>query len=212
MPLVYQQNINASTRIGVWHIAEPENFFLSKVPLQREITHPHKRLQHLAGRLLLQELYPGFPQELIKIADTNKPFLENEAYHFSISHCGDYAAVIVSTEFRVGADIELINDKVERIIHKFLQVDEMRLINLKSEPDSISKAQLLTLAWSIKESLFKWYGKREVDFKKHLRIDDINIDDNQGVAHCRFLKNMSMELPVHFLFFNQNCLSWVSSK
>ena len=89
MPLVYQQNINPFTKLGVWHINEPESFFISEVPLQREITHPHKRLQHLAGRYLLKALFPGFPYELIKVADTRKPFLENEAYHFSISHCGD---------------------------------------------------------------------------------------------------------------------------
>ena len=50
MPLVYQQNINESTRLGLWHIAEKEDFFLNQVPLKKEITHPHKRLQHLAGR------------------------------------------------------------------------------------------------------------------------------------------------------------------
>ena len=70
MPLVYQQNINAVTKMGVWHITETEDFFLQQVPLQKEITHWHKRLQHLAGRYLLKELYPGFPLELIKIADT----------------------------------------------------------------------------------------------------------------------------------------------
>ena len=53
MPLVYQQNINAVTKIGVWHIAEAEDFFAT-VPLQKEITHWHKRLQHLAGRFLLK--------------------------------------------------------------------------------------------------------------------------------------------------------------
>ena len=96
MPLVYQQNINATTKLGVWHIEEDEGFFLGQVSLQREITHPHKRLQHLAGRYLLKELYPDFPYDLIRIADTRKPFLENEVYHFSISHCGPYAAVMLS--------------------------------------------------------------------------------------------------------------------
>jgi hypothetical protein len=52
MPLIYQHQINESSHIGVWHIAEAEGFFLQKVPLQREITHWHKRLQHLAGRYL----------------------------------------------------------------------------------------------------------------------------------------------------------------
>ena len=105
MPLIYKQQINAATKIGVWHITEEENFFLQFVPLQRSITHPHKRLQHLAGRFLLLEMFPDFPLSLIQIADTRKPFLEDEAFHFSISHCGDYAAIIVSTKNRVGVDI-----------------------------------------------------------------------------------------------------------
>src|SRR6187397_2210460 len=96
MPIFYQQDIDESTRLAIWKIEETEDFFLKSVPLQKEITHPHKRLQHLAGRFLLKHLYPGFPVALIKIADTKKPFLEDEAYHFSISHCNDYAAAIVS--------------------------------------------------------------------------------------------------------------------
>ena len=75
MPLVYQQNINDTTKLGVWHITEPEEFFLQKVTLQQEITHPNKRRQHLAGRFLLQQLFPDFPYALIRIADTRKPFL-----------------------------------------------------------------------------------------------------------------------------------------
>jgi len=45
----YQRNINKSTKLAIWSIEELK-IFLSKVPLQREITHPNKRLQHLAGR------------------------------------------------------------------------------------------------------------------------------------------------------------------
>ena len=55
MPLVYQQNINEATKMAVWHISEREDFFLKKVTLSNNITHPHKRLQHLAGRYLLPE-------------------------------------------------------------------------------------------------------------------------------------------------------------
>src|ERR1043165_7219879 len=92
LPLVYQHNINANTRLGVWHIKEEEYFFLERVPVGRDITHWHKRLQHLAGRYLLQVMFPDFPHHLIAIADTRKPYLPGDEYHFSISHCGDYAA------------------------------------------------------------------------------------------------------------------------
>jgi len=212
MPLVYQKNINPTTKLGVWHIAEPEEFFLAQVPLQREITHPNKRLQHLAGRYLLKELYPDFPYDLIRIADTRKPFLANEAYHFSISHCGKYATVMVSTDYRVGVDVEMITHKVDKIKHKFLsQEEQLMLRNVPDAPYNIFGEKLLTAAWSIKESLFKWQGSSEVDFIKHLPIVKIQIDDNSGVAHCKILKEGEIDLKVQLLFFDGNCFSWVLS-
>lgn len=211
MPLVYQQNINPHTKLGVWHITEPESFFIHEVPLQREITHPNKRLQHLAGRFLLKELFPAFPYELIKIADTRKPFLENEAYHFSISHCGAYAAVMASTAFRVGVDVEKITDKVEKVKHKFLSPFEQHLIETLSGSDRELYRSFLTATWGIKESLFKWFGDGEVDFIDHLHIEKIIREDNSGIAFCKILKYPATDLKVHFLFFNNNCVSWVLS-
>lgn len=212
MPLVYEKNINLTTRLGVWHITEAMDFFAQQVPIQTQIKHPHKQLQHLAGRYLLKELYPDFPYALIRIADTKKPFLENDAYHFSISHCGDYAAVIVSSTKRVGIDIELVTEKVERIMHKFLSLKEQQLLKaIESSSKQLVHAALLTAAWGIKESLFKWYGDGQVDFKKHLHINQIKLTEDTGVADCSFRKNEVIHLPVQFLFLNSNCLSWVIS-
>jgi phosphopantetheinyl transferase len=212
MPLVYQQNINENTKLAVWHIAEPEDFFLMRVPLQKEITHPHKRLQHLAGRYLLTELFEDFPLELIKIADTKKPFLPNEAYHFSISHCGDYAAVIVSSEHRAGVDIEIVSEKVVRIKDKFLSEGEQQIIKNVFNPlypNVISTG--ITLAWSVKETMFKWYGLGGIDFKEHLHIEKIELHSNECMVNCQFFKNGTFSLKVHGLMFNNNVLTWTVS-
>ncbi len=210
MPLVYQQNINEATKLAVWHIAESESFFLSKVSLQKEITHPHKRLQHLAGRYLLVELFADFPLELIRIADTKKPFLPNDAYHFSISHCADYAAVIVSSLNRVGVDIEVVSEKVERIGDKFLSQQEKHVISeLLQEQRSMTSTQLATLVWSIKESMFKWYGLGAIDFKEHLHIDKIDVSTNQFTAQCSFMKGPGQSLKASGLLFNNNVLTWL---
>lgn len=204
MPLVYQQNINATTKMAVWHITEPEDFFLAQVPLQREIRHWHKRLQHLAGRLLLKELYPDFPVALIRIADTKKPFLENEPYHFSISHCGDYAAVIVSKTYRVGVDVELVNDKIGLIQKKFMSEGEKKMFNSQS---SMNNIQCATLCWSIKESVYKWWGKGSVDFKRGMVLQSIHGDLSEGKVQCLFRNET--DLVIHYLFFNNNFLTWV---
>jgi phosphopantetheinyl transferase len=205
MPIFFQQDIDVCTKLGVWKIEEDEDFFLQRVPLQREITHPHKRLQHLAGRYLLQWLYPDFPTSLIRIADTRKPFLENEAYHFSISHCALYAAVMVSTQNRVGVDVELASEKIERIQHKFLSAEEqMRVREHRSITDG------LTLAWSCKEAVFKWYGLGSVDFKEHMEIKTIiAADDSTTNSIILFKKNEDLFLDLHSYFFNGLCLSYV---
>ncbi len=212
MPLFYQHNIDDSTKTGVWHINETESFFLEKVPLPRlGITHYYKRLQHLAGRYLLQELFPEFPYHLIEIADTKKPFLLNEEYHFSISHCGDYAAVIVNKDHRVGIDIELVTPKIERIKHKFLSENEM-IGNWKLEinnNETWQSANLLTLLWSCKEAVFKWYGYGGVDFKKHIHLIPASINLQSGVICCEFQKNEKIFLDIHYKFFGEMCLTWV---
>jgi phosphopantetheinyl transferase len=202
MPLVYQQNINPVTKMGVWHITETANFFAT-VPLQKEITHWHKRLQHLAGRFLLKELYPDFPLALIKIATTRKPFLDGEVYHFSISHCRDYAAVLISKTCRAGVDIEMVNDKIDRIIPKFLTDEECLLM----PGNAIKKAA--TLFWSVKESVYKWQGTGGTDFKKHIRIKKYGGNLDEGIVYCLF-KGVT-PLQVHYLFFNNNFLTWVLS-
>lgn len=204
MPLVYQQNINDSTKIAVWHITEEEAFFRAEVPLQRNISHWHKRLQHLAGRLLLKEMYPDFPVKLIQIADTKKPYLEHEAFHFSISHCGDYAAAIVSETHRVGVDVELLNDRIERISHKFMYPDQVDMLNAMM---NMPATYALTLFWSIKESVFKWWGRGGVDFKDDIVINAIHGQPKQGYVHCIF--NNEYVLRIDFLYINDNFLTWV---
>ena len=174
--------------MAVWKIEEAEDFFLSHVPLQRSITHPHKRLQHLAGRYLLVYLFPGFPHEQIEIADTRKPFLPDEAYHFSISHCGDYAAAIVSTNRRVGIDVELFTPKIEKVMYKFLHPDELTFV----EKQVGDRLPLLTVLWSAKESLFKWWGRGEVDFREVMRLQPFELN-NAGLISGSFIKHGIVE-------------------
>ncbi|HEX5668057.1 MAG TPA: 4'-phosphopantetheinyl transferase superfamily protein [Chitinophagaceae bacterium] len=207
MSLFYQQDINETTRLGVWKIEEDIPFFLEQVPLHREITHPHKKLQHLAGRYLLKFLFPDFPYELIRIADTRKPFLHNEQYHFSISHSGDYAAAIVSSTQRVGVDVELYSDKVMKVLHKFLSPSEHELISGRAASPFIME----TLMWSVKESVFKWHGNGGVDFREHIHIQAFGSLSMRDLLKISFKGEPLADLDVFYYLFGDVCLSWVSS-
>jgi phosphopantetheinyl transferase len=219
MPLFYQKDINPTTKLAIWRIEESEGYFLSYVPLQNNITHPHKRLQHLAGRYLLQYLFPDFPIKSIQIASTRKPFLEDEKYHFSISHCGNYAAAIVSSTHRIGIDIELERPMVAKIAHKFLHLEELNGFVLKHKvnnleaplpmDDLLIKIPTLLLLWCTKEAIFKWWGNGDVDFSEMIRIDKMDTG-RVGVMKTRLLteKNKYLLTPSYKIFDNLT-LVWV---
>lgn len=208
MPVFFEKDINAHTKLGIWQITESEHFFLQKVAPQRDVTHINKRLQHLAGRYLLTHMFPGFPSSLIQIADTRKPYLANEEYHFSISHCGTYAAAVVSQTNRVGVDIEMMTPKVQKIKNKFLSDDELNLVNEHWPKGDIAHIPVyniptepLILLWSCKEAVFKWYGSGEVDFKEHIVVKEIKqiAKDIYQITIC-FQKNQPQLLLLQAQF------------
>jgi 4'-phosphopantetheinyl transferase EntD len=213
MPLFYQHNINEFTRLGIWHIEEDEAFFLKRVPLKRDVSHPQKRLQHLAGRYLLTELFPGFPLSEILIADTRKPYLPDEQYHFSISHCGSFAAAIASTRYRVGVDVEQAAPGIERIREKFLSPGELDLA-YNSLDRSGHRLRQLTLLWSAKESIFKWYSLGGVNFREHIRWIEPYFVRGAGVPgqmSFAFRKEGDQHLTIYYKLFNDLVLSFVYS-
>ena len=231
MALFYQHNINETTRLAIWAIEEEEDFFLEKVPISRNIVHPHKRLQHLAGRYLLQWMFPDFPYGEILIADTKKPFLPNEQYHFSISHCGNFAAAIASRNQRVGIDIEISTPRVFNIVHKFLSekerqdfgltADKVASILQKTTPNSVlptpypqlrtPNSQLPTLLWSAKEALFKWWGWGDVDFSEMLPLQYFEMQQQGTIAAAFIKEEINVPLEVQYRIFEQVHLCWVNS-
>ena len=207
MPLFYQHTINESTRLAVWHITEAEDFFTNEVSLKNTVAHPHKRLQHLAGRYLLKYLQPDFPFDSILVQTSKKPVLPEDEFHFSISHCGDFAAAIISDRNLVGIDVELITPKIEKIKEKFLNLGELEL--LQKNQFSESNVELITLLWSAKEAMFKWYGKGSISFKRNLPITQVHSAKDGGTLKAQFSKEFVQDLEIKYRFFDSLCLAWV---
>ena len=210
MAIFYQHSINEFTKLGIWKIEEPESFFLARVPLTAQVSHPYKRLQHLAGRYLLPFLFADFPLEEIRIADTKKPFLHDEKYHFSISHCGNFAAALVSSTERVGVDIELVTSRIKNISPKFLGEKEKEYLG-EWELLPALHLEMATVIWSAKEALFKWYGFGNVDFKENLRLNGVIIFHSGGWLEIPFLFDKGDPIPLTVMArsFDQLILAFV---
>ncbi|MDB5253338.1 MAG: hypothetical protein JWP27_2507 [Flaviaesturariibacter sp.] len=209
MPIFFETEPATGTKLAVWKIEEDEGFFSSRVPLQRTITHPHKRLQHLAGRWLLQHLFPEFPLDLIRVADTRKPYLHDEAFHFSISHCGDFAGAIASRDHRVGIDVEIVSEKVQRIRHKFVSAGEEQALDAALPGQVLEQA---TLLWSCKEALFKWHGKGGLEFREHMTATAIQTLPGQAVeTRFAFTKERPVDVDIRSKLFPGLCVSWIAT-
>jgi 4'-phosphopantetheinyl transferase len=103
--------------------------------------------------------------------DKGKPHLANNSRHLSISHSHDRLVIIINEKEETGIDIELLRDKVLKIKHKFLSSPELVDAN-----DDVEK---LLIYWAAKETLYKIYGLKEVDFIKHLAVEPF-IKQTQG--------------------------------
>jgi phosphopantetheinyl transferase len=206
MPLVFQQDINEGAKIGVWEITEEEGFFLTSVKPLFDISHPLKRIQHLAGRYLLQTLEPAFPLSSVVTSPSGKPVLENNQYHFSITHTERFAAVIISENAGVGIDLERTTEKILRISPKFTDKKETALLTTLGYSD----AEAATIIWNIKESLFKWYGAGSVDFRRHLQIESIMQQEGVLMADCTVSKEIpltirSISFPIQGMWLSYVC-------
>jgi len=208
MPLFYQDNPVDDIRFAIWQITEEEDFFLASVPLSKNIQHPHKRKQHLAGRYLLALLAPDFPIGEIAIADSKKPYLRDDKYHFSISHCGNYAAAILSKTKRVGIDIEIFDQKILRIQNKFLNEKELAFIMDEKE----NSLALYTTLWCAKEAIYKWFSFGRVNFKENILLSSFLLK-NEGCFNARFIKeNTDATLLVRYKLFQNISMTWVSEE
>lgn len=211
MPLFYQHNIDEDTQLAIWRIEETESFYLERVPPNPAVSHPYKRLQHLAGRYLLSELRSDFPLESIKIADTRKPFLPGERYHFSLSHCGNYAAALVSNSQRVGIDIEMATPRLFDISKRFLSTQELEFL-AEWEPMDQMHLQLITILWSAKEAVYKWFGDGRLDFRRNMYLNGPVVFRADEWVELPFLFDRGVTMPMKIMarIFDPLVLAYVS--
>jgi phosphopantetheinyl transferase len=200
MPLLRTSHPFPDAIFGLWQITEDEAFFRADLPLsaaeESELTkHQNalRRLEWLAGRWLLHKL-TGSPQRLPLAKDAfSKPFFpENQDMACSLSHSkGSVGAlVVVPKEGGLltggGCDIQVLTDKMPRIAHKFLNAAETQFVE---GHDRAQKFDLFHLFWTAKESLYKAYGLKKLDFRKHIFVENLHWDGQIGHASGRVEKD-----------------------
>ncbi len=185
MPVILNKIIDEHTRLAVWKIEETEEELFRGLQLKAHeldfiaSLNNGKRLLHwLSTRFLLRTMLQTNDYIDSRMDDQGKPYLVNGDYQISFSHSFDYASVMISKDKQVGVDIELVKDKIQKIKNKFLKPAE--LSGLPEQDNTLA----LYICWCAKEAIYKWYGKKGLEFKKHIDIYPF-VPQDAGVVKTR---------------------------
>jgi len=199
MPVVFSKKIDDQTILGVWKIEETEAQLLAGLQLKQHeleviesLGNAKRALHWLSTRVLLRTMLNTADYIDCKMDDHGKPYLVNSDTHISLSHSYDYAAVIIGKEKKVGVDIELIKMKIKSIKHKFLSDVELAQKQIGDNTNG------LYVCWCAKEAIYKWHGKKGLEFKRDIHIKPFKLKDEGALTALVELPEGTRELKVNY--------------
>ncbi len=182
MPQFYHKNVHQKGEIGLWRIEEEESFFTERLLLSKEEQEQvdaikgRGRVEWLASRWLLHTLSGRATRGVCLKDEFGKPYLVDSPFQISISHSQGKIAAVLAAPYAIGIDIQKFVAKIQRIQHKFMRPIEMESL---IEPTYLEH---LHVYWGAKESLYKAYGRKQLDFKKHIFITPFSFDLSKGTC------------------------------
>ncbi|GGK64669.1 4'-phosphopantetheinyl transferase superfamily protein [Rufibacter glacialis] len=172
MPLLPPKPLSSISLLGLWQVEEPEEALREQL-LSRRPGHEipafkalSRTREWLAARVLAYTLLDqlGAPPLSLHTQPTGEPACSVEGWEVSLTHSGPWVGALVSGSHRVGIDIEILGTKAPRLAPRFLTEEELAAV--AEDPE---KAHLY---WSAKETLYKVYRHRKLDFQENLRLQD----------------------------------------
>lgn len=137
-------------QVGLWQMTER----IDQLPKPKGVDlcfRSDKRLKEELCVYALLTAMTGNDHLVIGHEPSGKPQLEG--WSISISHTRGWVAIILSTDFQVGIDIEYTADRVSKVVDRFIREDEQR--------ETLSQ-QLIN--WSAKETVYKLFSEQKLDY------------------------------------------------
>lgn len=182
MPLLEMIRALPDVEIYIWQIEEEDSYFLNSMewdPKQvqwLDSIHPIKRREYLASRFLIFQCTGKSDSHLYK-DEAGKLFIRESSQFISVSHSAEWTGIALS-EKPIGFDLQVYKEKVRDISSRFLSEAEKQSI-LKLNLDNIWD---LSLAWTIKEAVYKVHGQKGIQFSEQIHMEFEN-KTKAGLGH-----------------------------
>ena len=204
MPQIFSNNLHPSGNLLLWKVEEELDWFKEQLDLVPDLWVEYDSLVNdsirhrwLASRFAVQQISQQPPLDVIK-DQSGRPFLGVERKPLSLSHCEGYVAAIHAA-VSVGIDVERISSRVQKIKNYFMRDEELDLLGEENEA--------LILAWSAKESIYKWFGEKHLGYKSQLCIRSIDFLAQSMEIEIN-TKDHNLIQPVIFRQDSEKALTW----
>lgn len=204
MPQIFSMSFHPSGNLLLWHAEEELDWFKEQLDLvpglwveYESLVNETIRYRWLASRYAVQQVSQFSPLDVIK-DQSGRPYLGVERRPLSLSHCEGFVAAI-HADVAVGIDVERISSRVQKIKNYFMRDEELDLLGVENAD--------LILAWSAKESIYKWLGEKHLGYKSQLCI--LSIDFVEHVMDIKIsTKDYNLIQPVFFRQDSDKVLTW----
>lgn len=208
MPIIFEKEINADCKLAVWEITEPAEWFKQQLLLNdteenflSSIKNEQRRMHWLSSRVLLRTLLNTNLFIEMENDENGKPVVTNFEVHVSLSHSHLRSALILNHCNAVGIDIEMIDPKIEKVAPRFVNSAEQKIIAEKNRMEDLFRI------WCAKEAAYKWYGKKQLDFKNNLSLQFSSEEKTRGKMLLK-KQNLKTEMNIGFKILDQYMLAW----
>ncbi len=178
MPALQFERFAPEIQAIVWEGSESPAELLDPLPeaWRGQLPHNDVRLKDtLSARRALLALAPDAARDGFEKDNFGKPHFKGlDTLEFSLSHSHGHAAALVSPQ-ACGVDLQLRVDKILKLRRKFERPDERAFI--EGQADEVGALHVL---WGAKESLFKLWGKRLIDWHEHLIVYEFEHNPKGG--------------------------------
>lgn len=197
MPLKILKRIDNHSIWGLWHISESQEELEGRAKKElthadlnflKAVSHETKRQEFICSRLLTKQVLEDCHHAYTGIEKLGrKPYLCDRSFHLSISHAFPYACVLLNKENTCGIDIELSQERLWRIAHRFLKSQELLAVG--------GNEDRLCQYWCAKEALYKKFGHLNLSFKDCMTLTKKEETKFEGLVQYEFI-NQPVKLEI----------------
>jgi 4'-phosphopantetheinyl transferase len=207
MGCITKHYLNEFSILGVWKIEEDLNTLLELVTLDNDEKKKYKgfssnsrKLEFLSVRALLSELIGK--EAKIVYNKNNKPFLKDGSRFISISHSHKLTSILLSTNEKVGIDLEYMSTNIAAIAFKFLNRKE------KVTKEQAERKYHLYIHWCAKEALYKICDKEGISIRRNITIEPFKLKESGEIKGHVHTEKINESFDLYYSKYDNYAIVW----